>query len=779
MIGSRGIGRNGIPAATAVLLAVAITIALGSLTTNPLLADELLADFPIDGAKGSGIALTVTAGSAQRVGVCPVTVEVRSIGPTFAADRKLTIELRPRSAPPNQNTFDFRQTIDLAESDSIHRVVLEVPIYYPWTQCRVRVLEDGAVLPGHDSQSATPIFLSTDNIPALTLTIIESRTVDSDPPDWQRFPDCRSLWWAARGEMEPAHYLRPKQLDHEDAKLSIRPPGPTPLAIKTVHEDRLPDRWTLYNDTDAVMVSVKTLQRIAEENPTSLLALQQWLSTGGVLWTYGDAGSRSLSALFSMSDAWERLPLSKIQQASQTAPLQSQATTGHSFAPQDLVSTMERVMNNANLQHPFVLVEGARSVQQRITTHRYLAGKIVHIDDPYPFPGSIPQWKTMVTATPAQIGTENRLGFDIVHGDSNFWTWLIAEVGQPPVYTFLGMISLFVLLVGPVSYYVFLYLKRLYLFFVFAPIVALICTAAIGLYAMIADGFGSRVRIRHLTLLNASGAGVNWSRQTYFSGLRPRDGVAWSRDTAVYPLREPQQPGGGATQENEDAGAAQVVIDADAIRLQGTFMPSRTQSQFVAITPQMDGGAIVARRGKGIVRVENRTEHPIQSILLADASKRIWVAEAIEARGAADAVAMLPVDAARWMTTNYLDNAPELPAGYQDASQSELLRLGNRRRLRNSRGPRIFNTSSVGGLVEAMFRNTMVEQGAPPANHFVALADVPAEAIGIDGAKPVECIHMMMGEVRFVGEPDSDGDRDEAAGEVAPVTNDETAESDE
>ncbi|QDS89366.1 hypothetical protein EC9_35650 [Rosistilla ulvae] len=773
MIGGRGIRRRLSHRASSLLVLIATALAVGTLTPKASFADELLADFPVDGAKGSGIALTVTAGETKRVGVCPVTVEVRAIGPSFGADRKLTIELRPRSVLPSQNTFDFRQTIQLGESDSIHREVLEVPIYYPWAQCRVRVLEDGVVLPGDDSDLSTPVFLTTDNIPELTLTIIEARTVDSDPPDWQRFPDCRSLWMASRGERMPPHYFRPQQLEHEAAKSSIQNPGHSSLAIKTVHEDRLPNRWTLYNDTDAVMVSVKALQRIKEENPTAMEALRQWLATGGVLWTYGDSGTAELNDLFSLPNAWERLTVSKIQEASQSGLPHNPPGMGRNPGPRQLE---QRTLPNASLQHPFLLVEGARSVQKRVTTHPYLAGKIVCIDDAFPFPGSVQQWSTIAAAAPMQIGTENRLGFDIVRGDSNFWTWLIAEVGQPPVYTFLGMISLFVLLVGPVSYYVFLYLKRLYLFFVFAPIVALICTASIGLYAMIADGFGSRVRIRHLTLLNASGEGVNWSRQTYFSGLRPRDGVAWSRETAVYPLREPQLPG-ARSQENDDPGAAQVVIDGDALRLQGTFMPSRTQSQFVAITPQMDCGAVVARRGKGIVRVENQTRHPIASILLADASKRIWFAEAIDAGSAADAVAMLPVDAARWMTTNFLDHAPELPAGYQDASQSELLRLGNMRRLRNTSGPRSFTTANVGGLVEAMFRSTMVEQGTPPANHFVAMAEVPADAIGIEGAKPVECIHLMMGELRFVGDPDPVSQSGAPADEDTSVTKDETAES--
>ncbi|WP_417734264.1 hypothetical protein [Rosistilla oblonga] len=746
--------------------ALAVLMVVRFAADNTASAEEVLASFPAPGTQQAKIAVTVTAGCNNRVGVCPITVLVRAIGPSFGADRELTIELRPRFKLPTHNTFDFRQTIALRQSDSVYQETLTVPMYYPWSHCRVRVLEDGVVLPGFDTELFPAVFLKLGPLSKLKLAMIESRTVDNDPPDWQRFPDCRSLTLAARAERTSSIYWQPPQLDHESAKQSAETPEISSYTIQRWHEDRLPVRWTQYNSTDAVLVSDRTLQRIAEENPPAFEALRQWVGAGGLLWCYGSPVRSELEALFSLADPWEPIPLQRIQESLRPRTEQFAGPNNRHDPRERLDPGRRRVASGLELEHPFLLLEGARSIQQRIRTQRYLAGKIIHLDDPFPFPGSPNLWMAVIGESRKRIGTENRLGMDITNGDNHFWNWLIAEVGQPPVYAFLGMISLFVLIVGPVSYYVFVYLRRLYLFFVFAPIVALICTAAIGLYAFLADGFGSRVRVRHLTLMNSAGDAIAWSRQTYFSGLRPRDGVAWPRDSAVYPLRELQDRP-AQTEPVGDAATAQISVDDQSIRLKGSFMPSRTQSQFLAIWPTQNAGSLIAHPGDGLLRIENQTAYSIHAILLADASNRYWLAESLDVGSTRDAKALLPVDAARWMTTTYMNDAPQVPAGFQDASQSELLRIGNRRRVRFQGRPVTFFSDNEGGLVESIFRTAMVEQGTPPANRFIALADLPDRAIGIEDAKPVECIHMIMGEVQFEGQPDAAveaTDRDDQAG---------------
>ncbi|MEZ6091026.1 MAG: hypothetical protein R3C05_24000 [Pirellulaceae bacterium] len=60
-----------------------------------------------------------------------------------------------------------------------------------------------------------------------------------------------------------------------------------------------------------------------------------------------------------------------------------------------------------------------------------------------------------------------------------------------------------------------------------------------------------------------------------------------------------------------------------------------------------------------------------------------------------------------------------------------------------------FSARNQGGLLESMFREAMVENAAPPQRRFIAVAETPTETIGIRQARPVECIHLIMGTMNF------------------------------
>ncbi|MEZ6091027.1 MAG: hypothetical protein R3C05_24005 [Pirellulaceae bacterium] len=623
-------------------------------------AEQPLAQFPVQGAKHRGFTVQATAGDASTIGQCLVRFQFRAVGPRFAADRQLTIELRPRGSSISQNTFDFQQQVTLPQGSTAEDIVLQVPVYYPWQHCRIRLLEDDRPLPGYDTQQVVPVLASKQNVTEFSIAVIEARTVDSDPPDWRRFPDCRTLRVLYAGEEANQLVNWSKELSHAEAIGTAEGVPAGPFELKRYHEDRLPTMWTHYASFDVLLVSAKVLRRIADENPLGFQAIREWLGCGGVMWCYGGEHPDSIDDVLKIDEAWQSVSPTMIANAKNLF-FEQRSSIGQ--ARQHLFNqTVDRIKETTPMNHPLLDDESSASLLTRLRTNKFLAGTIVYLHDPYPFPGSFQQWMITSVASADRIGTQNRLGIDIENGDNAFWNWLIAEVGQPPVYTFLGMISLFVLLVGPASYYFFMYIKRLYLFFIFAPVVALVCTTCIFLYALIADGFGSRVRVRHLTLLDTEGHAASWSRQTYFSGLRPRDGVAWSRQCLVYPITEKQTQSEASGPSDVDENAAnRITVDEESTRFEGRFMPSRAQVQFMAIEPALNAGALVASRQQGRVNIKNLTPWPIQQVLLTDPSGTHWMAETIPARGQSEAVLMEPIAVSRWMTEVYLNNAPEPP----------------------------------------------------------------------------------------------------------------------
>ena len=372
----------------------------------------------------------------------------------------------------------------------------------------------------------------------------------------------------------------------------------------------------------------------------------------------------------------------------------------------------------------------------------------MYLQKAYPFPGSEALWNASFAVSQTNLGTSNKLGSDLIKGDNNFWRWLIEDVGKPPVYTFVGVITLFVLLVGPASYYVFYYLRRLYMFFVFAPVMAFVCTVGIGVYAIWGDGFGTLARIRCLTVLNDAGDGTTWTRQTYFCGLRPRDGAVWNRDWAVYPLFSPPSTDDRLPDATSQPVESRIVQTDTETRFDGQFIPSRKQVQFLANRPINDVGTLAATGEKDSFSVRNNSSFDFSVLLFADANGDMWKLSDIPSGAVADAEAMHPVEASREITSIYISNAPELPIGYEDASRNRWLTMGRQPRKKRP----TFISLNDGGIAEAYFRKRLLEASNLGEGAFVAVAELPDDAIAIEGGVSAGSIHLVLGPINLQGD---------------------------
>ena len=130
----------------------------------------------------------------------------------------------------------------------------------------------------------------------------------------------------------------------------------------------------------------------------------------------------------------------------------------------------------------------------------------------------------------------------MVHlADPWIWVWtvggvlwglvfgLIPGVGSAPVNSFLVLISLFVVAIGPVNYFLLQRQRKLYLLLITVPLGAGVVTSALFIYALVSDGLGVRARARSLTRIDqTSGRTVSWSRQSYYAGLAPSAGMSRS-----------------------------------------------------------------------------------------------------------------------------------------------------------------------------------------------------------------------------------------------------------
>ena len=112
---------------------------------------------------------------------------------------------------------------------------------------------------------------------------------------------------------------------------------------------------------------------------------------------------------------------------------------------------------------------------------------------------------------------DSRHGLTPDSANVEFAKLLVPGVGLAPVTEFRVLITLFVLLIGPINYWLLKRAKRLHLMVLTVPAAALVTTLALFGYAILADGFDTRVRAQSFTTLDQrTGEAACWARLSYY-----------------------------------------------------------------------------------------------------------------------------------------------------------------------------------------------------------------------------------------------------------------------
>src|SRR5262249_16451305 len=140
------------------------------------------------------------------------------------------------------------------------------------------------------------------------------------------------------------------------------------------------------------------------------------------------------------------------------------------------------------------------------------------------------------------------------------------------------LITVFVLLIGPANYWILKRYKRLHLMVLTVPLAAGITTLALFAYAILADGFETRVRADSFTSLDQrTGEAACWSRLWYYSGLAPGNGLSMPTDVTLYPIL-PAWAGDLSAWEERD-----IDWSDDHAQLKQGWLNSRTPTQYLTI----------------------------------------------------------------------------------------------------------------------------------------------------------------------------------------------------
>ncbi len=218
----------------------------------------------------------------------------------------------------------------------------------------------------------------------------------------------------------------------------------------------------------------------------------------------------------------------------------------------------------------------------------------------------------------------DRHGFSLQQGNPHFVSFLLPGAGQAPVTSFRVLISLFVILIGPVNYLWLHRLGRVHLMILTVPLGSLAVTVGLFAHGLMGDGLGTRVRARSVTYLDQQqGEAAQWTRLSYYAGLRPLKGLSFSNQTAVLPLdhlslaeRSSQEPIRDVRLETTSASSPQQ-------RFTQGWLAARRPMQLVTYTSQPTQARLEVTeestaRGSLSMHVTNRLGSTIRQLVLRD-----------------------------------------------------------------------------------------------------------------------------------------------------------------
>ncbi|EMI55173.1 hypothetical protein [Rhodopirellula sallentina] len=768
--------------------------------------------FPTTTKNRLGWRMVVRVASSLTADTMRVEMSFSTTGGPTTADLNLELRLTPSTTghSPPQSSLRASVPFRIPEGTSQTRLARHLPKSSFGNFYVVEILEGGRPVPGCRSSVGDPITYR-DSAMYVNQNLqmrFNALWVRSDVDDSTR-PQSLKTWALSHGGYP---YHSTASPDEWMQMIESGYGGDTSSNFAAVGLDTLPLDWRAYQPYDAVLMHGEDWRSLSEKSPAAATALRQWVQLGGVLILRG----------VNAEDV-EALPAERYQTASREslaeASIQVQQTAAHYDAMADpnselysremsyIVSTTEsraqwdewfpeaaKELRQSLRDYPTTLASQENGVQGRAE----VAGTIIYLGTPEkaaPEKGSgtvseeratepgieTLQWAAALELMGWKHSRLIRSGADPILGSQRFFQWVIPGVSQPPVYTFMGLLGVFVVLVGPVAYRKTAKAGRSYLMFAIAPVLAIATTVALLGYGVVADGFGTRARIRQITWVDgATGEGGTRSRSTYFAGIRPSQGLTFPGDSEVTLYPDNQTRGWEARVDDRFESRGLVTATEDALVFNRDFLPSRQQRQFVVHRPVSRWGQVRIGEnlsdeplpvvlsptaansnnpanvaldeekltGPASVVVHCDANTPLREIIICDPERRYYFAEFVDAGASTIAVQITKKHASerlgemykrQWLISTVVQRR-ETNSAFNRSIENEMSDLVSER---------LNQIDSVvkptDGVFEFELQQRLQLQSDLPPNSFLALADIDDDAVAIEGTQVTDSIHYVMG----------------------------------
>ncbi len=565
----------------------------------------------------SGLVLQFDSTWYDGPGYRPIRIHISpQPGTTIAADRTLVIVMQPNAYSRDRGSLSVSQQIEIPAGSQGVDATISVPQFNHWQQLRCDTFEDGRTieelcgswnvpLQGAGLQSgyvAPSVLFATDWKPpgqvapvVATGQPVATTVGPQNPMIVNTFgvssesSDPRVQWWKTRFGQSSV--------------------GEMPI-------NDFPTRWLEYSNLDIVCMSHEQLLQLTTHTPQAWHALRQWVQTGGSLWVYG-LNSGEKEGDFKHLDELNRL-LEPMRQsdldpaAGWNTPTPEEIQQAEFAAHESSENLAEFTKINAkdyaglksrHLQFGAVVAIGGKEIEDSILRSGSIHDKRM--------PANWPQ-VAVASGNSQQVNWIGRHGLSYWAENHDFWNFQIPGVGVPPVGAFLILITLFVIVIGPLNFILLRRWRRQNLTMITVPLCALLMVLLLAGYALMHDGLGTRLRARSFTHLDqAKGQATHHARLSYYAGLTPGGGLKFPADCAAYPLEE--EPSFDSFRE----GHRSIRWSDDAQELTEGWIAARTPMQLYTVQNHKSTAALEIREVAGAPpHIENKLGTDIQLLVL-------------------------------------------------------------------------------------------------------------------------------------------------------------------
>jgi hypothetical protein len=714
------------------------------------------------GKAKSGLKINVDSSWVDANGYRPIHFEFIPWPATPApADRSIRVEIMPaswRGGFANCGVVDY---VEIAQGAVRVETTISVPQREQWSNFTIEFYEDGKHLEdltgfgsmgnvaGYGWTEASPAMLFIDrDAPARSLRQSHIATLRQagSQGDSRTLPDVRGL-----AEIYPPHDLQRVGYnpDERAADLTILDGLSGWSKIEILPAADLSVKWIDYTGLDLVFISLDDLRDMTGNHGPQWQAVRDSIATGSTLCVYG------VGDVFARLEELEQLlELPPLDNAGQDAhrgwsvPAKSdftrQLTNTQPIYNQYYAQTAEAV--DPNTEKALNQGEGKPPQNPNFVWRGLDLGHVVAIGTEDPFPGRPQEWGWLLNSVDSRDWMwHRRHGLSLNRRNLDYWSFLIPGVGLAPVNTFLVLISLFVVLIGPVNYWFLVRQGRLYLLLVTVPLGAFLVTMSLFGYALMTDGLGVKARIRSYTEIDQRrGQSVSWSRQSYYAGMAPSRGLQYPETAAVYPIEV--QPG---EKFNYNRPEREIDWEEGQTLLRGYIAPRITSQLMVVQARETKAQIQIQEPASGAPAATNHLGVDVEYLVIRDSQGNFYAAQDF-AEGATSTLAPIAwADASRRLQETLAAARPANPKGYDPREHNEVLNFGTSQYSYwggdvDSSLDEPTVTSSI--LERSLRRVTSSDPDALSPRSYVALVpQSPEVPFGVERMKQMKSVHVVEG----------------------------------